>query len=57
MREEIDLSNEAREMAHIKEKALKQTVAKRYNSTFAPCKFEEGDLALRHANIGAPTPS
>ena len=54
MREELDLSNEAREMAYIKEQALKQRVAKRYKSSAVPRKFEEGDLVLRRANIGAP---
>ena len=56
IREEINLSNEAREMAHIRKKALKQRVAKRYNSSVVPRKFEEGDLVLRRANIEPPTP-
>ena len=43
-------------MAYIKEQALKQRVAKRYNSSVVPRKFEEGDLVLRRANIEAPTP-
>ena len=43
IREEINLSSEAREMAHIREKALKQRVAKRYNSSVVPQKFKEGD--------------
>ena len=51
MREEVDLSNEAREMTYIREQALKQRVAKRYNSSVVPCKFKEGDLVLRCANI------
>ena len=46
MREEVDLSNEAREMTYIREQALKQRVAKRYNSSVVPRKFEEGDLVL-----------
>ena len=51
LKEEINLSNEASEMAHIREKALKQRIAKRYNSMVAPCKFEKGDFTLRHDNI------
>ena len=56
IREEIDLSNEAREIAHIREKALKQRVTKRYNSIVVPRKFEEGDMVLRRANIEPPAP-
>ena len=56
MKEEIDLSSEAREMAYIREKALKQRVAKRYNSSIVPRKFKEGDLVLRRANIEQPIP-
>ena len=54
IREDLDLSNEAKEMTYIKEQGLKQRVAKRYNSSMVPHKFEEGDLVLRHAKIGAP---
>ena len=45
LREEIDLSDEAREMAHIQKKALKQKIAKGYNSAVIPRRFE-GDLVL-----------
>ena len=31
-------------------------MAKRYNSSVVPRKFKEGDLVLRKANIGPPTP-
>ena len=55
MREEIDLSNEAKEMAYIREKTLKQRVVKSYNSSMVPCKFEEGDLVLQCASIGPLT--
>ena len=47
LKEEIDLSGKAKEMAHIWEKALKQRITKRYNSAVIPRKFEEGDLVLR----------
>ena len=56
MREEINLSREAREIAYIREEALKQRMANRYNSSAVPHKFEEGDLVLRRANIGQPIP-
>ena len=56
IREEIDLSSKAREMTHNREKALKQRVAKRYNSSVVPRKFEEGVLVLQQPNIGQPTP-
>ena len=46
MREEINLSKEAREMAHIRERALKQRVMKRYNASVVPRKFVEGHLVL-----------
>ena len=55
MKEEIDLSNEAKEMVHIREKALKQRIAKSYNSSMDPRTFEEMDLILWRANIGPPT--
>ena len=55
MREEIDLSSKARKMAHIREKALKLRVAKRYNSSMIPHKFKEGDLVLQRTNIEPPT--
>lgn len=54
LRKEIDLPDEAREMAHIQEKTLEQRIAKRYNSVVLPRKFEEGDLILLCANAGAP---
>ena len=56
LREESDLPNEAREMAHIQEKALKHRIAQRYNSEVITHKFEKGDLVLWHANIGKPLP-
>ena len=55
LKEEVDLSGEAREMAHIREKALKQRIARRYNYAVIPQRFEEGDLVLRHVDIGPPT--
>ena len=54
VREEVDLSSKAREIAHIQEKSLKQRIAKKYNSAIVPRQFEEGHLVLRYANIGPP---
>ena len=36
LREEADLANKAREMAHIREKALKHRIANRYNVDVIP---------------------
>ena len=36
VQKEADLTEETREMAHIREKALKQRVANRYNSAIVP---------------------
>ena len=55
MREDINLSNKARKMVHIREKALKLRIAKRYNSSVIPRKFKEGDLVQQRTNIGLPT--
>ena len=57
LQEEFDLANEARDMAHIREKSLKHRIAQRYNSEVIPRKFEKGDLVLRCANIGKAPPS
>ena len=54
LQEESDLANEAREMAHIWEKALKHWIAWRYNSEVITRKLEKGDLVLQRANIGRP---
>ena len=40
---EVDLASEARKIVHIKENALKQRVANRYNSTIILRSFQEGD--------------
>ena len=44
--EEIDLTSEAREMAYMREKVLKQRIATRYNFVITTQKFEKGDLVL-----------
>ena len=54
--EKADLTGEAREMTHIRKKALKQRIANRDNFAVVPQRFEEGDWVLRHTNIGLPPP-
>ena len=54
LREESGLSNEARKMAHLREKALKHRISQRYNAKVIPRTFNEGELVLRRADIGKP---
>ncbi|XP_057721018.1 uncharacterized protein LOC130935331 [Arachis stenosperma] len=53
---EKDLIDEAREMAHLTETALKQRMALRYNTIVLKREFEPNDLVLRRNDIGLPTP-
>ncbi|XP_057756151.1 uncharacterized protein LOC130975360 [Arachis stenosperma] len=53
---EKDLIDEAREMAHLTETALKQRMALRYNTKVLKREFEPNDLVLRRNDIGSPTP-
>ncbi|XP_072056355.1 uncharacterized protein [Arachis hypogaea] len=53
---EKDLIEEAREMAHLTETALKQRVALRYNTKVLKRELEPNDLVLRRNDIGLPTP-
>ncbi|XP_072081014.1 uncharacterized protein [Arachis hypogaea] len=53
---EKDLVDEAREMAHLSEIALKQRMALRYNAKVLKREFEQNDLVLRRNDIGLPTP-
>ncbi|XP_057724044.1 uncharacterized protein LOC130940004 [Arachis stenosperma] len=53
---EKDLIDEAREMAHLTETALKQRMALRYNTKVFKRGFEPNDLVLRRNDIGLPTP-
>ncbi|XP_057730361.1 uncharacterized protein LOC130945675 [Arachis stenosperma] len=53
---EKDLIDEAREMAHLTETALKQRIALRYNTKVLKREFEPDDLVLRRNDIGLPTP-
>ncbi|XP_072088220.1 uncharacterized protein [Arachis hypogaea] len=53
---EKDLIDEAREMAHLSETALKQRMALRYNANVLKREFEQDDLVLRRNDIGLPTP-
>lgn len=45
----LDLLEEAREMAHLKEVACKQRVARKYNTKVVPRTMREGDLVLKRA--------
>ncbi|XP_057738155.1 uncharacterized protein LOC130955332 [Arachis stenosperma] len=53
---EKDLIDEAREIAHLTETALKQRMALRYNTKVLKREFEPNDLVLRRNDIGLPTP-
>ncbi|XP_057745072.1 uncharacterized protein LOC130962933 [Arachis stenosperma] len=53
---EKDLIDEAREMAHLTETALKQRIALRYDTKVLKRDFEPDDLVLRRNDIGSPTP-
>ncbi|XP_057730600.1 uncharacterized protein LOC130945929 [Arachis stenosperma] len=53
---EKDLIEEAREMAHLTETALKQRMALRYNTKVLKREFGPNDLVLRRNDIGLPTP-
>ncbi|XP_072072956.1 uncharacterized protein [Arachis hypogaea] len=53
---EKDLIEEAREMAHLTETALKQRVVLRYNTKVLKRELEPNDLVLRRNDIGLPTP-
>ncbi|XP_057719871.1 uncharacterized protein LOC130934302 [Arachis stenosperma] len=52
---EKDLVDEAREMAHLTEIALKQRMALRYNAKVLKREFEKNDMVLRRNDIGLPT--
>ncbi|XP_072081110.1 uncharacterized protein [Arachis hypogaea] len=52
---EKDLADEAREIAHLSEIALKQRIALRYNSKVLKREFEQNDLVLQRNDIRLPT--
>jgi hypothetical protein len=49
----MDVIDEVREQAHIREFAAMQRAARRYNSKVAPREMKEGDLVLKQ--VVAPT--
>ncbi|XP_025636239.1 uncharacterized protein [Arachis hypogaea] len=53
---EKDLVDEAREMAHLSETALKQRMALHYNAKVLKKEFRQSDLVLRRNDVGLPTP-
>jgi len=52
LKEDLDLVDESRELARIKEMSQKQQVSQRYNSKVNLRSFNTWDLVLRRANIG-----
>ena len=50
-RAELDLIEEDRKRAKIKEEAIKQQIARKYNGKVHPQKFKEGELVLRKVNL------
>ncbi|XP_072073989.1 uncharacterized protein [Arachis hypogaea] len=52
---EKGLVDEAREMAHLSEMALKQRMALCYNAKVLKREFERDDLVLRRNDVGPPT--
>ncbi|RDX78443.1 Tf2-8, partial [Mucuna pruriens] len=53
LRANLDLLQEIREIAHIKEYAVKTRVARKYDRRVVYRDFQEGDLVLRKATLGA----
>ncbi|RDY04866.1 Tf2-11, partial [Mucuna pruriens] len=53
LRANLDLIQEARELAHIKEYAIKARAARRYNKKVIPRKFKTGDLVLKKVTMTA----
>jgi hypothetical protein len=49
----MDVIDEVREQAHIREFVAKQRAARRYNSRVTPREMKEGDLVLKQ--VVAPT--
>ncbi|RDX84457.1 Tf2-6, partial [Mucuna pruriens] len=52
LRANLDLLQEVREIAHIREYAAKTRVARKYNQKVVYRDFEEGDLVMRKMNLG-----
>ncbi|RDX92035.1 Tf2-6, partial [Mucuna pruriens] len=53
LRANLDLLQETREIAHIKEYTVKTRVARKYDRRMVYRDFQEGDLVLRKATLGA----
>ena len=49
---ELDLVDEVRATAHLRDLAAKQLLAARYNRKVNPWSFKKNDLVLRRADIG-----
>ncbi|RDY09022.1 hypothetical protein CR513_06681, partial [Mucuna pruriens] len=53
LRANLDLVQEAKEIAHVKEYAIKARVARKYNRKVIPRKFKAGDLVLKKITMTA----
>ncbi|XP_072088112.1 uncharacterized protein [Arachis hypogaea] len=56
-RAELDLVEEVRAIATIRQKALQQRIAQRHNKTVRPRSFRQGDLVLRKTETARKPPS
>ncbi|XP_072052128.1 uncharacterized protein [Arachis hypogaea] len=56
-RAELDLIEEVRAIATIRQKALQQRIAQRHNKTVRPRSFHQGDLVLRKTETARKPPS
>ncbi|MCI58566.1 hypothetical protein A2U01_0079821, partial [Trifolium medium] len=52
LREELDLSDEARDWVILTEVVIKQRMTTKYNKKVSPRRFNIGDLVLRRVDIG-----
>ena len=50
-RAKLDLLEEDRERARIRDEAIKQQMARKYNKKVHPQEFREGDLVLRKVEL------
>ncbi|RDX82777.1 Gypsy retrotransposon integrase-like protein 1, partial [Mucuna pruriens] len=52
LRANLDMLQEIREIAHVREYAIKERVARKYDKKVAPCNFKPQDLVLRKKTQG-----
>ena len=51
LRSELDLIEEDKERARVKEEVIKQQMVRKYNRKVNPQEFKEGDLVLRKVEL------